>query len=475
MWKTVVLISIVLTTVIGGMLFWQWKAYSKQNDSINVPAEKVEQEITVKSSGNELNITQKITGITAKKEYKIIKPESLFRFSCMNKNNDPCNSSKESSLTIIPDQNELIFEYTIPTAQKNKAYLLEKWTAIVPEVTITRSTIIIVDTVNRSGTWAAGAEMKGFKEMDLIDYYYFEAAGTAPSLYWQSKHLEKADGSTGFIQFYSGAKLNNKFYMKELDALNHYPFVTVILTDQHIEQTSRGILILKPNIKEESLKRKLIQYYYEKKFKSLPSDQQWVLDVLTSYSANLPAETTKGKEVLLELKSKLSEDELKHFIGLINKSPNLITIKELDNYISNLRGLSTSFFVYNSETPNSIVPLYFYDSRKVKINGHNVDGIKVLYEEGKSLFPFIKTMKALDYQAEVLEDKETILLVKGTNTYRFFLNRNIFIYNEDDYGLLERPLSTINGSIYISKQWIETLFKVSIDEEEKEIILSDEN
>lgn len=471
MWKTVVLISIVLTTVIGCMLFWQWKAYSKQNDSTNETAEKVELEITVKSSENELYVTQKITGITANKEYKIKKPDSLYRFSCLNINNNQCKLSEESSLTIVPEQNELTFEYSIPISKKNKAYFLDDWTAIIPEVTVTRSTIIVVDSKKQDGTWVAGAMMKGFKEMDLIDYYYFEAAGSAPALYWQSEYLERAEDSNEFIQFYSRDKFKNNFYPSELKALKFYPFVTVIFTDLHHEQLSKGILITNPNIKPELLKRKLIQYYYEGKLK-LPAEQNWILDVLTSYSANLPAVSAKGKEVLQELKSKLTEEELTAWIGFINSSSDSLTIKQLDSYISGLRGLSTRFFTLNSEKLQSLVPLYFYDSRKVKINGDYINGIEVLYEEGKSLFPFVETMKALDFKAEILADKETILLVKGTNTYRFFLNRNIFIYNEDDYGLLERPLSTVNGRIYISKQWIENLFKVSIEEEEKEIILS---
>ncbi|MEH7524443.1 stalk domain-containing protein, partial [Bacillus sp. JJ1503] len=130
------------------------------------------------------------------------------------------------------------------------------------------------------------------------------------------------------------------------------------------------------------------------------------------------------------------------------------------------------FFTLNEGKVDSLVPLYFYDSRKVVVNGTANEGLEVIFEEGNSMFPFINTMIALDYEAEVLTDKETILLKKGSNTYRFFLNRNIFIYNEDDYGLLERPLAVINGNIYMSGQWIETLFKVTIEEEDDEIIFS---
>ncbi|MEH7391663.1 hypothetical protein, partial [Bacillus sp. JJ1474] len=442
MWKTFVLISIVLTTVIGGMLFWQWKAYSKQNEFTNETFERAVQEITVKSNANELSITQKITGLTAGNEYKVEKPESLFRWSCININNKPCESKEDQALILIPEQNQLVFEYIIPITKDSKAFLLEDWTTSLSEVAVTRSSIIIVDSVKKGGTWAAGAMLKGFKEMDLIDYYYFEGIGSAPAVYWQSEPLLATESKNGLVTYFSNQEINNTI-IKEIQSLKDFPYISVIFTNQINEQSSKGLLISKPDIKEDAFKRKIFNYFYEKKLKNLPNEENWVIDVLTSYSANLQAGTAKGNQVLLEMKNKLTEEEIGDFFTAINSSSKPLTLQNLDNFVSEIRGLSTRFFTLNEGKVDSLVPLYFYDSRKVVVNGTANEGLEVIFEEGNSMFPFINTMIALDYEAEVLTDKETILLKKGSNTYRFFLNRNIFIYNEEDYGLLERPLAVI--------------------------------
>ncbi|WNS77058.1 stalk domain-containing protein [Bacillus sp. DTU_2020_1000418_1_SI_GHA_SEK_038] len=471
MWKTFVLISIVLTTVIGGMLFWQWKAYSKENESTIQTSENAAQEITVKSSERELLITQKVTGLTAGKEYKVDKPESLFRWSCINIRNNPCESSDENALKLIPEQNELVFEYMIPIKKDSKAFLLEDWTISLPEIAVTRSSVIIVDSVKSGGAWVAGAKLKGFKEMDLIDYYYFEGNGGAPAVYWQYEPLQATESKNELFTYF-GSREINKLLISEFQGLKDFPYVSVIFTDQMKEQTSNGLLISKPGIKEDDFKLKMFNYFYEKKFRNLPMDKQWVIDALASYSAKLPASTEKGNVVLHEMKIKLTEEELGAFLNTINTSSEPLTIQKLDQFVSEIRGLSTRFFTLNEGKMDSLVPLYFYDPRKVAINGNTITGLEIIFEEGKSMFPFIETMKALDYGVEILADKETILLRKESNTYRFFLNRNIFIYNEDDYGLLEKPLAIINGNIYMSGQWIETLFKVEIEEEDDEIIIS---
>jgi pantothenate kinase len=91
----------------------------------------------------------------------------------------------------------------------------------------------------------------------------------------------------------------------------------------------------------------------------------------------------------------------------------------------------------------------------------------------QKLFPFVETLSSLGFQVKVLSDNETLLLTKGLNSYRFFVNQNIFIYNEEDYGLLENPLTKINHTIYIDYQWLTSLFNIQIDEDENTVYLKE--
>ncbi|WP_170289651.1 stalk domain-containing protein [Cytobacillus depressus] len=464
MWKTFVLMTIVFTTVISGMLFWQWKAYSKQNDPINEVFEKAVQEITVKSKENKLHVTQRIHGLTKDMEYTVIKPDSLYGWSCKNIHNEPCDSKDENPETFLPIENELIFEYIIPIEAKEQAFLLNEWTTVIPNVKISSTSIIIVDSYRRGGTWVAGTKIKGFKEMDIIDYYYFEGVGAAPSLYWQLEPLLVGD-ELSKIHLYNSLK-KPEININKIPDLTEFPYVSIVFTDLIAEQSGNGIIISNPNIAGDAFIRKLLTYYYEQKLN--PSNKQkWITDVLTSISAQLQAETDKGKEVLEEMKKKLTEEELLSFIKLVSGSSEEITFQRLDQFVTKVKGLNTRFFTINAKNTQISVPLMFYDTRKVIVNGIHHKELEILYDEGKSLFPFIETMKALGYEASKLEDGEKILVTKGKNTYRFFLNRNIFIYNEDDYGLFEKPLTNINGQVYMNKQWLEKLFNITIDNDHK--------
>ncbi|MBS4189103.1 hypothetical protein KHA94_02585 [Bacillus sp. FJAT-49705] len=472
MWKSILLVLIAMTTFIGGMLLWQWKAYSKQNDLNSESSERAIQEITVYSNEKELQISQKISGLMSGKEYKVSKPDSLFRWSCKDKKGKPCDSGDENPYTFKANQNELVFEYTIPVQTNGSAFLLNEWVTSIPDLVITSSSIEIIDNARRGGTWIAGAPIKGFKEMDLIDYYYFEGIGNASSLYWQPKPIQMKQSNMEKVFYYGGQGLENMNHIQEMKRLKGIPFVSVVFTDQYREENGKGIMIVSPKTNEDELNQKLINYYFEKKFKDISSDQNWIIDVFTSYTTNQAAKTAKGKAIIEELGNKLSEEELNSFFKKASESSEILTLKQLDHYLSELKGWKSKFFVSNGESTESIIPLYFYDFRKVIVSGKEEKDIEVVIEQDKRLFPFVQTMKALGYDVQILSDKETILLAKGSNSYRFFLNRNIFIYNEEDYGLLESPLLNVNGNIYMNKEWIETLFKVNIEVGNEEINIS---
>ncbi|WP_057769608.1 stalk domain-containing protein [Cytobacillus dafuensis] len=472
MWKSIILVLIAMTTFIGGMLLWQWKAYSKQNNLNNESTERAIQEITVHSNEKELQISQKIIGLTSGKEYKVSKPDSLFHWSCKDKEGKACDSGDENPNTFKANQNQLVFEYTIPVQTNGSAFLLNEWVTNIPDLAITSSSIEIIDKARRGGTWIAGAPIKGYKEMDLIDYYYFDGIGIPSSLYWQPKPIQKKQSEMEKVFLYGSQGLENMNHFQEIKSLKGFPFVSVVFTDQYHEENGKGIMIVSPNTNEDELKQKLINYYFEKKFKDISKDQYWIIDVFTSYTINEAAKTTKGKAILEELGNKLSEEELNSFFKKASECSEMLTLKQLDHYLSELKGWKSKFFISNGERTDSIIPLYFYDFRKVIVSGKEEKGIEVVIDQEKRLFPFVQTMEALGYDVQVLSDKETIFLAKGRNSYRFFLNQNIFIYNEEDYGLLESPLLNINGNIYMNKEWIETLFKVNIEVGNEEINIS---
>lgn len=465
--RTAILIFIFLTTTISSMLFWQWTAYSKQDNTIDDDIEKVVQEITVKTETEKLHITQKIIGLTSDKEYRVTIPETLFDWSCTKGDGEACEPADENPLTFLPEKEEMIFQYTIPIPKGQVEFFLNEWTTSLSKVSVAKTDIKIIASAKRDGSWVAGAPLKGFKKMDLIDFYSFSGIGDTPSLYWQPGILYNTQ-SKKRMDLYSTQQRNDSFNLKVINSLTDFPFVAVVFSDRNIEYNGRGLIVTSLHMKEDELKRKLINNYFESSFNF---EERWLLDILTSYTAKVPAETAKGKAVLNELNNKLSEEERKAFFNHVKTSNGSITTKLLDSYIKEIKGANTRFFTLNKDESSPFVPLYCNDTRKVIIAEKEQKELEVVVDDGKMLYPFIDTMTELGFEVKTLPDQETIILIKESNTYRFYINSHLFIYNEEDYGLLERPLTNLNGKIYISKQWIKELFKVSIEEGETEIKL----
>lgn len=468
MWRASLFIFLILSGTITAMLVWQWKAYSEQTGRAEEHTVGATQQITVESLQNELKITQTVTGLIPEKEYRLVIPDSLFKWKCKNGQEEACDSADENPYTFFSDENQMIFEYVLPINKDKKVFMLNDWTVSIPGVKVESSLITISDFFRRKGSWAAGVPLKAHKEMKHIDYYIFEGSGNTPSLYWQQGSLEKKRTNTVDI-FSEKQSLNLNF--EKLNNLGEIPYLSVVLTDYHQESYGKGILIAGTNTKKEKLEKMLIIQAFEKKFGYLPLKEDWLIDALATHAVEQKAGTEKGNWIFRELEKELAEDELEVFFQYIHMEESLNTEK-LDKQLSDLKGHSTRFFTVNKELNAPFVPLYFDDAKKVFISGKEQKGLKLIHKNGKKLLPFKAAMEALGFDVRILSGEETMLLAKGNNSYRFYLNRNVFIYNEEDYGLLESPLTDLNGTAFIEIQWLQSLFDVSIEEWDDEIKLT---
>ncbi|MBT2708012.1 hypothetical protein J7I91_08785 [Pseudomonas sp. ISL-84] len=450
-----------MSGTISGMLVWQWKVYSGQIGQAKEHTVGANQQITVESLEDELKITQTVIGILPEKEYRLVIPDSLFKWKCKNGNEEACDSADENPYTFFSNDNQMIFEYVLPMNKGQKAFMLNDWTVSVPDLIVASSHITISDSFRRNGSWAAGFPLKAQKEMKHIDYYIFEGRGNTPSLYWQQKPLKKTSKNPVDIYSENQHAFNQKF--EKLSTLGEIPYMSVVLTDLYQESNGKGILIAGTNTKVEKLEKMLIIQAYEKKFGFLPPKEGWLIDALASHTIEQNADTEKGNWIIRELKKEMAEDELQEFFYKLPMEDSLNTEK-LDKNLSDLKGHSTRFFTLNKELNAPLVPLYFNDGKKVFISGREQKDLKLIHKKGHRLLPFKASMEALGFDVRILSGEETLLLTKGNNSYRFYLNRNVFIYNEEDYGLLENPLVDLNGTAFIEVQWLQSLFDVSVEE-----------
>lgn len=464
---------IVLSSVIGGLLFWQWNVYSEDHSKANAEQiENVTQQFSVKTvKENLLEVSQIFNGLKANKEYRVEVPEVLSDWTCLKEDGNPCDSSDENPHSFLADNHKIKLSFQIDLGKEESTVLLNQWSATLSDATILNTSIEVIDLNKREGSWVAGLPLKSHRELELIDYYYFEGKGDRSSLYWQPTPLVYGKGEPN-IDFFSAEKMNPTSYKFEfLEKLPNFSGLSIIMTEHISEMNGIGLMIVNPAINKELLERKMVYNFLLGKAKNMPLEERWLIDVLTSLLMGQESHVSKGNELLAELKKNHSEGELSQLLEQVFME-NTITPEKLDELLGSLVGKKTHFFTLNKSEETKLIPLYYSDVRRIFIQDKLHEKLEVVRVEGDRFVPFIDTFTALGYDVKALEDQETILLNRENNSYRFYVSHNIFIYNEENYGLLENPLRLINGKVYIEIGWLRTIFKLGVSETTEEIKLS---
>lgn len=473
MWKISFTLLLLLNSFIGGLLFWQWDAYSEYHASTKeIEKERVTQKVSVTSKGNQLQITQLFEGLNSDKEYIISPPDKVQEWSCVKADGAPCESKDDNQSSYLPDGNTFTIQYQYDLKEGHSPFLLNHWLASLSDINITYTSLEIVDTSRRAGSWIAGLPLKGHNKFELIDYYYFEGVGGKSSLYWQPTPLERVRGERGMEYYSSGAIDKDSLTFNSLERIPKFLGTSIVLTDAFPETNGYGIMITQPTISNATIERKLIYNYIAEKADDLPLEERWIVDVLTSLITGQDSNVPKGQEFIKELRKNLTEEEIGEFTNLVIKETSL-TVQKLDDLLGNVAKKSTHFFSLNKNEETKLIPLYYFDSRKVIVADKLYKDLEILIMNNNARFyPFIETMTSLGFDVKALADNETILLSNENNSYRFYVDQNIFIYNEENYGLLENPLSIMNGQIYMESSWLKTIFKIDLYETKEEIRIS---
>ncbi|KAA9025989.1 hypothetical protein [Niallia endozanthoxylica] len=469
--KKSILLLVFLLAVTSGLLIWQWEIYSENTkENLKHQMEQAVQHITIEATGKELKVTQTVTGLGKDKEYQILKPDHLFRWQCIDGYEENCKSFSQESHIFLADKGELRFTFVIPIQQQS-AFLLTDWTTTIKNVDIKETTIDIVEKEKRDSTWVAGLPQTGYERLSLIDFYAFKGKGGTPSIYWDPNPFEKKTlskslaiyGNPLFVQ-------SNSYQIPEL--MGGEEFIAIIYTDSVNPYTGQGIKIVSPSSQVEVIERELMNDYYFKKFLKLSKHEQWVIDLLTALTLETPPAHPKSEFMLAELSLYMTEKERKLFLQAVQKEEKLINFQMLNQMLGNSKGLETTFFSANQMEESEWTPLFFIDQRQLIVNDR-ITSIHIVHRKNQMLLPFVETMEAMGFQ--VKSDDDIFYVSNTKEQYTFFLNQPIFTHNGTDFGLLENPLYEEIAGVYITNKTLQTIFRVSIIEEQLSIVLKNDS
>ncbi|WP_338451941.1 hypothetical protein R4Z09_08740 [Niallia oryzisoli] len=460
--KSIILLFFLLT-ITSGLLLWQWRSYSESTkENHEKKFEQVRQHIKIETAERELKITQTITGLMKDKEYQLVRPDKLFRWQC------GCTSYNPDSNTILTAKGEVRFTFVIPIPDES-AFLLTDWTANIQDVKIMETAIDIAEKGKRGSTWIAGIPQTGYEQLSFIDFYSFKGKGGTPSLYWQQDPLEKKSLNKSLFIFTDPTLAKNADF-KSLTGIKPNEYIAVIFTDAVIPMMGQGIKVVSLGSRFEIIEREIIYSYYKEKLKQLDNQEYWIVDFLTALTAGTTPMVKKSEIMLAELSQHLTEDERRLFVQVVQQKKKLIDFQMLDQILGDIKGLKTSFFSINKDEKSEFISLLFMDARKFIING-NKTNIKIVYSNDKVLFPFIETLKAMGFEVET--DGSTFYAKNKNEQYTFFLDQPIFQRNGTDFGLLENPLYVDNNQVYIKNKLLQSIFQVTIKENQQAIMLDD--
>jgi hypothetical protein len=468
--KASVLIIIVLIVILSGTVAWHWIAFTKKTADVEPESEeKITLAVTVKVDQAGMNIKQVFSNINDNKKYEAIIPSQAADVNCLYEDGTPCLDELQSP-SIKVKGTKLQFEYIIKS-DPGVALLLNDWLVILKDINITETRVEIVDQLRRKGTWVAGLPLKGYKQMEAVNYYVFEGMSKNPSLYWQERSLAKLTGQRG-IDYYTFSKEQAVYQFDSLKNFTMNQHLSVIMHDGNRVVHGNGILLAGNKLTDKDFEQQLAIAFLSSKFDPLAKIDSWILESLASLVTNQDPENTKSQAIVSELKVTLTAAELNKFITSFSSDSSTIGHLSLDEYLSAIKGLKTSFFSLNMQEGSGVFPLLFMDTRSVEVNGNDREEIDVVIKGDKKLFPLAPTMDALGFKTKLGSDMKSLEILSASSTYSFNLENKTFIHNGQSFGLLENPFQNFNGNFYLEKHWLNAIFKVSVKENEDNIIVS---
>ncbi|PKR86942.1 stalk domain-containing protein [Heyndrickxia camelliae] len=461
-WKIAVCI---LTVILVSVIFFQWKSFSTQSREYQ---EKVKADISIKHQNNYFSIQQSIQHIRPE-IYEVLLPKNIISLKCIEGSHKECDWTGPNKSKLKISSNTVTFTFRIPkVSSANDLLELENWFIQLNKLNLDKINIQLSESQLQNGTWISSGNNISVKRLKFIDYYVFESNGKYPSLLWIKRKLLKASVNDWLTVYHDESVSVPDLHFNKINKwINQYPVSLYITTDKPTKQIGSLILLNKKDV--SSLKPMVVQSYLKDRF---PDTKEWIRDIVTSSILGIPIGNNKEKAMFKQLANILSDNEMEKWISdIMDIKERKIQEKDLDILIQKASGWKTYYFQENKRPEEPLKPLHFYDPRMVFIDGKVENNLKIILLKGKRVYPIEETLSALGYTVKLSNKSSKIEIEKPNQKYIFDKNSHIFYFNNQKYGVLSNPIIEMSQKYYIEENWLKQLFKVSIDNREKQIDL----
>jgi hypothetical protein len=451
----------LMVLVSSGILFFQWMGFTTESAGESGVVE-VNQSYSIIHKEGRFKVSQRIHFLTTLSDpIKIQWPEGAENFTCKDKREENCLTKENGDFylsTLNHDVQEITITYSLKQSTKADSVLLKDWYPVLSDITTLNTDIQLTEKSLRNGKWIAGYQSSSHKKLNYIDYYFFSGGGEPSDLVWTTESWKERESSTVRVLTEEG----NPAGFDGLEPIeSDGGFVTVIITKKIKSFQSPHLIVMNGASGEQvkNIKRSLL-------YQTLSSrdDEAWLKELVVSLYYNENPYSAKPAWAYKQLKEGLSPpqwDDLRQKV----KNQTVDSIM-LDDTVNRVTGFTSSFFAESVKGKENL-PLILKANKPIMINQKSNQLSYISYRQ-KEFIQFPEAVKALGIEVKELEPGVYFTTVNG-NTLRFYVNEDYFIYNEENYGLLVKPVQTIGDSVYMDIHWFEKLFDTEVVDKDNAI------
>lgn len=448
--------GLLMILISSSILFFQWMGFTTESAEESGFV-KVNQSYSITHEDNTFFVTQTIRFLsTIPKQITIQWPSDARDFSCVNDRGDKCLTKENGEFqlsNLYKDLKEITITYSFEQPTITQGMLVKDWHPALSSIETLNTDIRITEKSLRTGKWVAGYKSASHKKKNYIDYYSFIGRGEPSALYWTGEPMvEKASSTVRMVY--------DRTDLKEVEAVqpgSFEGFVTVIITDKSEHYVS-PYLIVRNKVEKEMLNELKWSLLYQQYFSS--DEEAWLREFIASILLKKQPHTSKSAWAYKEVTEGLTFSQLDTFKRRMEEDKTKsVDATKLDIILGKVTGFDSTFFTENVKGKEN-VPMILKSNNPVFINKKTHNLSYILYKQ-KELIQFPQAIKALGMDIKEIKPNVFFTSLNG-NTFRFYVNEDYFIYNEENYGLLTNPIQTVGGSIYMDVHWFEKLFEVEV-------------
>ncbi|PFA68932.1 hypothetical protein CN378_05475 [Bacillus sp. AFS015802] len=453
--------GLLLIFISSGLLFFQWLGFTTESAG-EAGGVEVNQSYSIIHQDGRFNVTQTLrleAPVTA--PMTIRWPEGSEDFTCKDDKEKSCLTKENGEFYVnstYPDLREITITYSLKQSTEAETVLLKNWYPVLSDISTVNTDIQLTEKSLRNGKWIAGYQSSSHKKLDYIDYYFFSGHGEPSDLVWTKEAWKEKKSSAVRVLTEEGESAG---FDKLGPFESHTGFVTIILTKK-IKPFQSPHLIVMNDASGEQLKgiRQSLMY----QTLSAKDEDGWLKELVVGILFNEPPYNAKPAWIYQQLKEGLSPAEWEDLRQKVKGQP--VDRVMLDDAVSRVTGFTSSFF--SERLKGKEKPLLILKANKPIMINRKPGQLSYISFKQKKFIQFPETVKALGLEVKELGPGVYFTAING-NTLRFYVNEDYFIYNEENYGLLIKPVQTVGDTVYMDVDWFEKLFNVEVIEKENSI------